>query len=825
MLCCKTSALVMLVMTSSLHLSASEMNQNASIEERITQLLSPLEHAFANRSGSQTSASSRVHVSGSSVSNEGIVIAVGFLNPGASSVQSVMQWKPEVPVLSDITIQFWFRLQHTSADVNVIMNYFKENDDICLYHDRENKEVILDAQAYKISAKVDVPPYTWTHFLVTLGLVSAEYYVQMNGRKLASRLEVNNKTKERKPAGGGGVLLLGRKQGSQDDQSSSLEIAEFCIFPTLLSESGDILDCGVNGGGRASAIVTTNRIIDWFIQGDIRIFSVSRRQLLRNLEGPESSFLENSLSEENLCLIFGLSMTDKSGVEKNIMNKKASPNLKCLPSHNALQIYGLCKVSHLDRELYIQGMFNQKPEFHGAYTKLWWDNATWTLTSRLVPQLEAKMVQNNPDNLPMGLRQWRISGDGCPAGEVDLLLTMCAEESFTCNDGTCVDMSQRCDLRAHCDDGSDEMECDKVFVGSDYEKTLPPPPPETEDVLNVTLSLVTHAVHDLDLLAQTVRLDVLLISQWEDARLQYADLHSEQFRNEIQDPDRLWQPRFTVTDDTGSRVRIEERGSSLRVLRGSSPLPRENIRALKATVYPGKGNVLFLRQELSIAFQCQFDLRWFPFDVQRCSINLRFAAMESKLLRMLGTKAKYLGQTKLHEYKVEFIDMTEEKQENGQRVTLCLTNLFVYYLVNSYLPSFLLVIISYSTFYFPLEGFNERIMANITAMLVLVALFQQPCSTILKTTYLKLIDVWYMICIVVDFIMVILLVIIDYIRNTGDGVTKIFPASAGVKPLFAVENWPNARKFNTIAKVMLPLLFLLLFGVYGFFSTIQYATG
>lgn len=71
-----------------------------------------------------------------------------------------------------------------------------------------------------------------------------------------------------------------------------------------------------------------------------------------------------------------------------------------------------------------------------------------------------------------------------------------------------------------------------------------------------------------------------------------------------------------------------------------------------ATVYPGRKNVLFLRQELSIAFQCQFDLRWFPFDNQRCSINLRFADMESKLLRMLGTKARYLGQKKLHEYKV-----------------------------------------------------------------------------------------------------------------------------------------------------------------------------
>lgn len=69
-------------------------------------------------------------------------------------------------------------------------------------------------------------------------------------------------------------------------------------------------------------------------------------------------------------------------------------------------------------------------------------------------------------------------------------------------------------------------------------------------------------------------------------------------------------------------------------------------------MYPGSGNPLVLRQELSISFQCQFDLRWFPFDNQRCSLNLRLNEVESKLVHTVASEPQYLGPEKLPEYEV-----------------------------------------------------------------------------------------------------------------------------------------------------------------------------
>ena len=167
--------------------------------------------------------------------------------------------------------------------------------------------------------------------------------------------------------------------------------------------------------------------------------------------------------------------------------------------------------------------------------------------------------------------------------------------------------------------------------------------------------------------------------------------------------------------------------------------------------------------------------------------------------------------------------MMAGENNSGQKLTMVFTNLYRYYLANSYLPSFLLVVICYSTFYFRLEDFNERIMVSITAMLVLVALFQQTSSTILKTTYLKLIDVWYMVCIVVDFVMVILLVVIDFIRHYEENTVKVFPASGGGKPQYPDDN--KSRKYNTLARVVLLVMFLVFLAVYVTVSAVEYITG
>lgn len=59
---------------------------------------------------------------------------------------------------------------------------------------------------------------------------------------------------------------------------------------------------------------------------------------------------------------------------------------------------------------------------------------------------------------------------------------------------------------------------------------------------------------------------------------------------------------------------------------------------------------------------------------------------------------------------------------------------------------------------------QDRIMVALTTMLVLAAFFTQTSNTIPKTSYLKLVDVWYLVLICQVFAIIVSLVYVENLR-------------------------------------------------------------
>ena len=79
----------------------------------------------------------------------------------------------------------------------------------------------------------------------------------------------------------------------------------------------------------------------------------------------------------------------------------------------------------------------------------------------------------------LGKHEWVIMGDsGCrEKGEEYsrfLKLTGCGKGNFTCNDGQCVTMEQRCNQLPDCRDKSDEPNCTILVLDKEYNKNVPP---------------------------------------------------------------------------------------------------------------------------------------------------------------------------------------------------------------------------------------------------------------------------------------------------------------------------------------------------------------
>ncbi|CAL4071074.1 unnamed protein product, partial [Meganyctiphanes norvegica] len=81
-------------------------------------------------------------------------------------------------------------------------------------------------------------------------------------------------------------------------------------------------------------------------------------------------------------------------------------------------------------------------------------------------------------DLPIGRKNWTLYEEYCgqdPGEDRLLLLTRCGSGSYSCDDGTCVPIHERCDLKVDCSDKSDERGCSVVKVQTDYRTDIPPP--------------------------------------------------------------------------------------------------------------------------------------------------------------------------------------------------------------------------------------------------------------------------------------------------------------------------------------------------------------
>ena len=100
----------------------------------------------------------------------------------------------------------------------------------------------------------------------------------------------------------------------------------------------------------------------------------------------------------------------------------------------------------------------------------------WQMQSHITPSAVA-YSKSLRQNLALGLNTWMVSNDNeCQIGEVEieLKLTTCGEDEFTCSNGLCVSINERCDSARHCDDWSDEIGCSLTKLPESYMKQIPP---------------------------------------------------------------------------------------------------------------------------------------------------------------------------------------------------------------------------------------------------------------------------------------------------------------------------------------------------------------
>ena len=77
-------------------------------------------------------------------------------------------------------------------------------------------------------------------------------------------------------------------------------------------------------------------------------------------------------------------------------------------------------------------------------------------------------------------------------------------------------------------------------------------------------------------------------------------------------------------------------------------------------------------------------------------------------------------------------------------------------LLTTYLPTILLLLITFFTIFFDKELFGDAIAVNLTIMLVMTTIFTSKIEELPPTSDMKMIDIWLIFCLVVPFLEVVL---------------------------------------------------------------------
>ena len=103
-------------------------------------------------------------------------------------------------------------------------------------------------------------------------------------------------------------------------------------------------------------------------------------------------------------------------------------------------------------------------------------------------------------------------------------------------------------------------------------------------------------------------------------------------------------------------------------------------------------------------------------------------------------------------------NLTLAKRRNRNMVSMAieLKRKVVTELLTTYLPTILLLLITFTTIFFDKELFGDVIAVNLTIMLVMTTIFTSKIEELPPTSDMKMIDIWLIFCLVVPFLEVIL---------------------------------------------------------------------
>lgn len=337
----------------------------------------------------------------------------------------------------------------------------------------------------------------------------------------------------------------------------------------------------------------------------------------------------------------------------------------------------------------------------------------------------------------------------------------------------------------------------------------------------VSCEFFIRSIGSVDPITMDYEVDLYLRQSWNDERLCSSNLTRALDLSDPKLVQAIWRPEVFFVNAKDAAFQYV------------------TVPNLMLRIYPN-GNILYMLR-LKMTFACMMDLSKYPFDMQICTMEMASFSKTTNELNLTWapvnpvqlTEALKLPQYEIKDVKVLTCNVSFHIGEFSCIVAeFYLKRAIGFHLLECYLPTVLIVIISWLSFWLDVEATPARITLGITTLLTMSFKGSSFQETLPQVSYVKAIDVWMGCCTAFVFAAVLEFTFVNYMCRKQSAAqhylamngtplkssteklqehiyTQEQPESESKEENLSTINQFYARQFDSISRIAFPVGFLM----------------
>ncbi|XP_054159988.1 glycine receptor subunit alpha-2-like [Oppia nitens] len=284
--------------------------------------------------------------------------------------------------------------------------------------------------------------------------------------------------------------------------------------------------------------------------------------------------------------------------------------------------------------------------------------------------------------------------------------------------------------------------------------------PSYNKTVLVKVSIEMYSMASVNDLSSEFRMNLLADLEWSDPRLaSKADsecVGDEEFTIEGSEwhLDRIWSPKLRVPNNKNPAAL--DRDAKIVLLRVTS------------------NGYVRIRKRLNLELICEMRFQNYPMDRQSCDLSFISSDLTNESMTVDWTTDDsftssnnfYMTGFALESWQLKSGTMrTKGEQFSSVTVIFNLKREWGHYLFDIYLPTTLVIVVSWMTFWMDITATPARVSLGVTTMLTFVTVAKDARENLPQVNYFNALDIWFVVCTFFIFLSLVEFSVITYISR------------------------------------------------------------